>query len=97
MSSGRETQAIFCVFSTFSEIFPNSSFPFIFSKLNLERIDEKSVSHPILVKEKEEAESENGGLLEESLIPEEPQKAEEKEEKEESFEQISIFDDLEEN
>ena len=65
----------------------------------LERIDDKTPSHPIIVKEKEIETPIVQDHIEEtiSLIPEDNEPVEQKEEKEDSFEQISIFDDLEEN
>jgi len=65
----------------------------------LERIDKKSVSHPVLVKEKLEESLEEANPIEdnEPNVSDGVENDSSKEEKEESFEQISIFDDLEEN
>ena len=60
--------------------------------LSLERIDKNTVSHPIIVKEKEDEMVENDS---EGPSISEPKPVKE-EKKEEGFEQISIFDDLDE-
>ena len=60
---------------------------------NIEIIDKKTPSHPIIVKEKERPEpgEDDGTEDEEPLVEEAPEK-----EEKEGFEQISIFDDLDE-
>ena len=65
----------------------------------LERVDDKTISRPIIVKEKpvDTTNSEEVNIETISIIPEENEAPEEKPEKEDAFEQISIFDDLEEN
>ncbi|MCQ2087230.1 MAG: DNA topoisomerase IV subunit A [Bacilli bacterium] len=63
--------------------------------IGLEKIDNKSISHPIVVKEKpaEEVGESDSSEVEETNVDNEP-RVEEEPAKEKKFEQISMFDDL---
>ena len=61
--------------------------------MNIEIINKKTISHPITIKEKPVVSAPEGEVVEED---DEPVSVPEAKEEKEGFEQISIFDDLDE-